>query len=320
MASVSVVIPVYNGEKYIKETIESVLNQTYSNFEIILVDDGSTDNSRQVIESIKDNRIKYYYQENSGCPAIPKNVGIKKAQSDYIAFLDQDDIFLTKKLEIQMKEIEKNNLSAVIVNSYVFNSDNNKIIGKNWSKEFKVEIKDVFKRLIQDDFIITSSMAMVKKDFFLKNGYLDENLKLTDDYDLWLRLAKYGKIKFIIQPLVKWRYHLGSLSFDNLKLVNDLVYLYGKILTYPNLNKEEIKIAQKKYEVYLVKKANLYLIKKDYKTAKKLYKLSVEKYNNKKAQIILRILEKSPAMAHLTVSMKKKFTHPIFKPTLEIKF
>ena len=99
---VSVVMPAYNSEKYIAESIESVLNQTFKNFEIIVVDDGSTDNTRKIISDYKDNRIRYYYQENLGSGAA-RNLGLSNSRGNWIAFLDSDDLWNPVKLEEQLK-------------------------------------------------------------------------------------------------------------------------------------------------------------------------------------------------------------------------
>lgn len=100
---VSVIIPTYNRSDLIKETINSVLNQTHKNFELIMVDDGSTVNTKTVIESFKDNRIKYILQKHHGLLAVARNNGLKVAIGEYIAFLDSDDIWLTNKLEKQIE-------------------------------------------------------------------------------------------------------------------------------------------------------------------------------------------------------------------------
>lgn len=120
--SVSVILPAYNSSSFIGETIDSVLNQTFKNFELIVVDDGSTDKTKEIIEEFikKDERVKYFYQKNSGGPSKPKNFGISKAKGKYIAFLDHDDIWISDKLEKQLssfKENKSNNLG--IVSCYV---------------------------------------------------------------------------------------------------------------------------------------------------------------------------------------------------------
>ena len=100
---ISVIVPTYNRADLISETIESILNQTYKYFELIIVDDGSTDNTEEVIRKFKDSRIKYIKTDNWGGPARPRNTGIKKTKGEYIAFCDDDDIWLPKKLEKQIR-------------------------------------------------------------------------------------------------------------------------------------------------------------------------------------------------------------------------
>ena len=103
---VSVIIPTYNRAGVIKETINSIINQTYSNFEIIIVDDGSTDNTGDIIKTFQDDRIKYYWKKNTGLPSKARNVGLKHVNGEFIAFLDSDDIWLPKKIETQLFDAE----------------------------------------------------------------------------------------------------------------------------------------------------------------------------------------------------------------------
>jgi len=106
MMKVSVIIPTYNREQLLKRAIQSVLNQTFRDFEIIVVDDGSTDNTKEIIDSFTSDKIKYIYESNSGGAARPKNTGIKNAQGKYIAVLDSDDEWLPQKLEKQIELLE----------------------------------------------------------------------------------------------------------------------------------------------------------------------------------------------------------------------
>ena len=107
---VSIIIPTYNRAKLLSRAIKSVLDQTFKDFELIIVDDGSTDNTKGVVEEFqkKDSRIKYIWQENSGAPAKPKNTGIRQARGEYVAFLDDDDEWFPKKLEKQIELFEDN--------------------------------------------------------------------------------------------------------------------------------------------------------------------------------------------------------------------
>ena len=119
---ISVIIPAYNHAKYLSEAIQSVLNQTYQNFEILIVDDGSTDNTRQVVQNYTDQRIKYIYQENRGL-AASRNAGLRVTQGEYVAFLDADDIFLPHKLEVQLDWFEAHPSCGMVFSGFYFMND-----------------------------------------------------------------------------------------------------------------------------------------------------------------------------------------------------
>ena len=124
---ISVIIPCYNSEKFIKETMDSVLSQTYRDFEVIVIDDGSKDKTREIIQSFDDERIKYYYKKNGGM-ADARNEGIKLAKGEHIAFLDHDDIWFSDKLELQLSEIEKSECIGIVYSGYIEINDKHIIL------------------------------------------------------------------------------------------------------------------------------------------------------------------------------------------------
>lgn len=204
---VSVVIPTYNKAQYLKKAIESVLNQTYKAIEMIIIDDGSTDNTQQVVKSFNDPKIIYIWQKNKG-PAAAKNTGIKKAQGKYIAFLDSDDLWLEEKLEKQLEFMEKNpEMSLLGTGCYEIDSQG-KILGK---KIFPKKNENLQKILIRYNPFIQSSV-LVKKEVFDKIKGYDENFSESEDYEFWLRVARYYKIANLPELLVMKRYHSENLS------------------------------------------------------------------------------------------------------------
>ena len=122
---VSVIIPTYNREGILGRSIESVLNQTYTEFELIIVDDGSTDNTRQLVENIHDDRISYYYVKNNSGAAAARNYGIERAEGEYIAFQDSDDYWHSDKLEKQMKVMESNPDIGFVFHAIRYDGDDN---------------------------------------------------------------------------------------------------------------------------------------------------------------------------------------------------
>jgi glycosyltransferase involved in cell wall biosynthesis len=209
---VSVVIPVYNAEKHIRSTLDSVFAQTYTNLEIITVDDDSPDGSAEVIKSFGD-RIKYIHQENRG-PAAARNTGIRAAKGEYIAFIDADDQWMPEKTHLQIAFFSRCPKSTALVHT-----DNHDLLNdaltENPSKNLPeyMEQPESFDRLFQRNFIATSSV-MCRTSALSEIGLFDESpgLFAVEDYDLWLRIASRYDLGFIATPLLQYRIHQGGIS------------------------------------------------------------------------------------------------------------
>ncbi len=216
MTIISVIIPVYNSEKFIKETIESVLNQTYKDFEIIIIDDGSSDNSLKCVESfMKGTDIKVMKQNNSG-PSSARNLGIKSALGKYRAFLDSDDIMMPDRLELQVRALEEDrNIGLVYTDLMTFNESG--IVYNSKKRYITPHSGSVLNRLLVENFITTSTV-MVRKECLDNVGYFDEKLKHSEDYKMWLKIAMKYKIGYVDLPLVKYRYHENSLSSNKITI------------------------------------------------------------------------------------------------------
>jgi len=264
---VSVIIPTYNREDLIGKTIQSVLNQTYQNFEILIVDDSSTDDTSTVVKSFNEKRIKYIKQEHTGIPAIARNNGLKKAKGNYIAFLDSDDLWLPQKLEKQLQEFANfKEILLVSTNGVTFPQ-----ISKIYSLKKKKKIISFFE-LLKTDYIINSSV-LIKKDVIDKIGYLDENkiIKSLEDYDYWLRFL-YFKNKSILvlnDILIKYRLHESNISqYTNqqtLKLLRRYIgykYIFKKLSGAKSKTLEKIFNKKTRFLKNNILK-NLYLKKKD---------------------------------------------------------
>jgi len=240
---VSVVIPIFNREHLILDTINSVLAQTYQNFEIILVDDGSVDNTKQVISSINDSRIKYIYQNNAG-PSAARNNGIRHAKGEYIAFLDSDDLWLPEKLEKQISVLNNNkNIGIISCWSQCITYDGEKLHMRMCkakdSKEFCLKI------LLQPDTVVTGSPTMiVRKECFNKVGYFDEKMKTREDWDMWFRISNKYEFYCINEILT----HI-KVSHESLSKVADIIGISDNYLRFlenvynnKNIPKEIIKL------------------------------------------------------------------------------
>lgn len=225
---ISVVIPTYNGSKYILSTVLSALGQTYSPVEIIVVDDGSTEDMAAVLNPVI-GQIHYIRQENSG-PAAARNYGILVSKGEYIAFLDHDDHWLPENLTDKMA-VMKNNPECAMVYSYPELMDG---AGKPLPQEYPANFPSgqVFEEFLLRNRIITFSTAFIRKSIFDKVGLLDENPEITccDDYDMWLRIADVDKIMFSPDKNVIYRIHEQNLLKNHSVSFNSHVKVFRKAL------------------------------------------------------------------------------------------
>tara|TARA_B100000768_G_scaffold164883_1_gene167107 strand:- start:542 stop:1432 length:891 start_codon:yes stop_codon:yes gene_type:complete len=191
----SVIVPTYNRESFIVKTIQSVLNQTYSNFELIIVDDGSTDNTEKVVRRIKDERIKYYKKENAERGAA-RNYGTNKAEGDYITFLDSDDLLYSKYLKEASLFIKKNKSVSLFHQLFEEKNNSDKLIH---SADYTNN--NVFKSLIKKGNFMACQGMFLQKDFAKYNLFIeDRKLAGSEDYELWLRISATTTI--VINPVV----------------------------------------------------------------------------------------------------------------------
>lgn len=246
---VSVIIPVFNFEEYIEETINSVLKQSYKNFEIIVIDDSSTDNTFKIVQSLskKFSSIKCFKIDHSGRPSVPRNYGIGKAKGEFVAFLDGDDLWVPNKLEIQV-QFMSNNPELI----FVYSASVTKGVSI-FSSQFEVLplINKAAKTrydLIKKGNTITCSSILVRKRFLDQvNGFdEDPNLKI-EDYDLWLRLSEIGPFQIIPKLQVYYRIHPSQFSSDYKIKQERLQYLAKK----RNLELPPYKFYRNKGFIYL---------------------------------------------------------------------
>jgi len=205
---VSIIMPAYNAQDYIKQSIQSVVKQTYNNWELLIINDGSTDNTVSIVESFKDTRIVLFSQENSGVSRA-RNYGISKAKGDYIAFLDSDDLWKNNKLNVQVSYMKKHPDIVLSYTDYDSFKLQNEIIKNKQLYPFQIE--NQHDRLLVFNYIATLTV-MLKKEIFQKVDGFDISLFGPEDWDLWIRIAKIGKIAFINQKLALYREHESGIS------------------------------------------------------------------------------------------------------------
>jgi len=214
-SKVSVIIPLYNQKQYVGEAIGSILNQTYPNIEIIVVNDGSTDNPFSVLEKYKKNII-LINQENKGLAAV-RNTGLKNCSGEYIQFLDADDEWLPEKLEKQLIKFQNSSERvSVIYNGFFYVSEKS---GKIVSEIMPTLRGNVYTNLLES-CILGSPTPLIKKRCFRKSGFFDETLPSRQDWDMWIRLSKYYNFDFVPDILAKHYVHGSQVSVDlNAKIV-----------------------------------------------------------------------------------------------------
>lgn len=268
---VSVVIPTYNGSRFIKETIQSVLDQTYTNIETIIVDDGSKDNTPDIVKSINDSRIIYIRQKNAGV-SMARNNGINISKGDYIAFLDHDDLWLPHKLEKQLLLFKENPVIAMVYSDTFIINENNSIVGK-YSQKIKLFRGKIFKELFLSLFITILTVVMKKSAFLELGPFLPYNT--CEDYDLFLKCASKYPIDYIDEPLTKYRVHESNYSKNYEVEVNECIKIYDYWRTQGNINgynMEEL-ISKAITNTYYNAFKNAIRRRKDYKGAMKYFLL-----------------------------------------------
>ncbi len=262
MPKVSVIIPVYNGEKYIKQTLFSVFEQTFKDFEVILVDDGSQDKTKEILKKYN-KKIRYIYQENKGTAAA-RNTGIKAAKGEYIAFLDQDDLWLPQKLEEQVRILDKKpKVGLVFCGSFLLCEG--RLIGFFHAKlgvTSTIPAKDVFNQLIEENFIPTLTV-LLRKETFDKLGFLREDLVGTDDHEMWLRVAEYGyRFEAVRKKLAIYRIHPEAQSRRFKNMYQNTAKIYDQLLKRYRFDRvQKKKIQQAKKRIYLNYKKGYYWAK-----------------------------------------------------------
>lgn len=303
MPKVSIIIPAYNAALYIQKTIDSILAQTVVDFECIVVDDGSTDDTLAVVASYNDARIKVIAQQNSGGPAKPRNAGIAVASGELICIFDSDDIMQPRKLEEYLLAFAKDGSIDVIFSNFSLINETDGVIAPNFLADYvgfkkhmypidnhlyKMDMKMFFIEIIKANFIGTSSVCF-KRSLVTNEKLFDESLSSGDDILAWVVLAKKAQFAFLDMVLHSYRKREGSISTKNVeKLLLNKIHVLGKI---------DIQLSGDDYHREVINKANeyyyslgyLYRKSSRFSDAKKAYK-SIKGFNNK-PRVIVQIIK-----------------------------
>ncbi|MBN1585109.1 glycosyltransferase [Candidatus Uhrbacteria bacterium] len=231
--SIDVIIPVYNGGRFVGDAINSVVEQIYPANRIIVVNDGSTDNTEAAVLEIREkSKIEIVYvKKDNGGPNSARNSGLELAKSGFVAFLDADDCWYPNKLERQIAKFGEGDgrLGVVYCGYSLIDGDGKPFFGIPIIEIDETMRGQVFRKLLRKNMIIGSaSGVLVRRSCFETVGRFDESLRVGEDWDMWLRLAKEFKYDFVNEPLIKIRRHSDNAQADDLHVFRNLIRFYDK--------------------------------------------------------------------------------------------
>ncbi|NWG13819.1 MAG: glycosyltransferase [Acidobacteria bacterium] len=230
MTLVSVVIPAYNQARYLTEALQSVMIQTLGDLEIILVDDGSTDQTAQIVKGISDPRLRYIYQDNRGLSAA-RNTGMRSSSGEYLTFLDSDDLFLPSKLELLVRAMESHPEAGIAAGQAIPIDDQGNRIGKVFTKR----LPDYPAELLLGNPLHVGSV-LLRRSWQQKVGYFDENLRSYEDWDMWLRLALAGcRAVWVPEPVSLYRFHGAQMTRLGSQMTEATFAVLDKFFAQPDL-------------------------------------------------------------------------------------
>ena len=223
---VSVIIPCYNAAPFIEEALQSVVSQTLTSWELVVVDDGSTDDTASRVKAFSDARIRYFYKSNTGV-ADTRNFGITLAMGKYIAFLDADDLFLPQNLEKKVLFLEQHPLIPLVhAAETVFDSESGNIVNTSFGKSGTV-LNDLLE--MKGTVIHSPSSVVVRKEILADCGLFDVNLSTSADWELWVRLAARCEFGYLSEPLSRYRVHARQMHRNIALMEKDVMYALKKI-------------------------------------------------------------------------------------------
>lgn len=303
---ISVVIPAYNVAPYITQTLDSVFAQTYQNFEVVLINDGSPD-TVELEEKIAPyfSKIVYGRQENLGASEA-RNAAICLARGDVLAFLDGDDVWLPGFLEAQLDFLEKNNFEMVYCNALLFGAP--LFAGKTYMQTSPSSGAVTTASLLSADCNVITSGTILKKDALLRVGLFDAHLRRMQDFDMWFRLAQNGtKIGYQRDILIKYRVRADSLTGTNISRAEREISALNVIGSKYELSEAEQAIWKRRMAVaeadLEMEKCKVCLAKNDFKQAQTHITAANKYYHKPKLTLIAGLLKFAPK---LTLGLFKK--------------
>jgi len=226
MPKVSVILPTYNRARFLEEAIQSVLTQDFQDYEIIVLDDGSNDNTKEIIKSFKSKKIRYFFQNNKG-RSRARNRAMELAQGQYLAFLDSDDVFLPGKLTKQVKCLDEHPEVGMVYASALTMDEN----GRKLNKKYRATSSGFIYKEVAFVFPLTVILpaAMVRREVFDKVGKFDVKMDRFEDSDMWRRITQKYLVLAVREPLCQIRHHRGNLMERPSKLLRALDNYVSKV-------------------------------------------------------------------------------------------
>ncbi|MEK7846443.1 MAG: glycosyltransferase family 2 protein [Nitrospinota bacterium] len=221
MSKVSVIIPTYNRAHLLGRAIESVLEQTFQDFELIVVDDASTDGTGQLIRTFGDKRIRYIQHDMNKGSNASRNTGLRHARGEYVAFLDSDDEWLPEKLEKQLKVFQRGSEKLGLVSTRY--SDEYLDPDEPFMPHYR---GNIFHKLLTENIIGSASTPLIKTTCFEKAGLFDETMPASQDWDMWIRIAQHFEFDFVPEILARFYFQPDSISrnIESIKRAHMLIY------------------------------------------------------------------------------------------------
>jgi len=245
MPKVSIIIPTYNRANFVEKAIRSVLGQTFQDFEIIVIDDGSTDNTKEAVFSINDPRIRYFYQSHTGLETTARNRGMKEARGEYISLLDSDDLLAPHALEVLKDSLDRNERVDFVYGKIEQTGPKPSKMVDRFLRTIKQRSGKVFNSLILKNFIPCLAV-MFRRECLEKAGYFDEDSKIArgEDWGFFLRISYYYEVEFIDKTLGYYVIHGDNVNRDPIKVyldqINVLNRLSSKLEIPPALKKRAL--------------------------------------------------------------------------------
>jgi len=264
MPRVSVIIPAFNTSRFISQAIESVLNQAFTDQELIVVDDGSTDDTASLVMKYG-GKLRYIYQKNQGLSSA-RNTGIVKAEGEYIGFLDADDYWDREKLRHQVALLDSSPDTGVVYTALkVVDKDNHEIEERGCLVRGRI----FFSLLTENCVVGSCSSALIRRECFEKAGTFDEMLSASEDWDLWLRIAPYYLFDFVDLPLTFYRIHEGNMHKDLVLMERNVFHVIDKLFKREALNQEVVRRQGEILARHVLDFALNYFIERDVKNARR---------------------------------------------------